>query len=94
MAELIFLQELIEIYSWVAAGILMLFVTAIANFYQKKFGVKTFYHFYFIPIIVLFSAGFHIFAYHTFFSEIVEFAGSFLSFLASFLLYRTMVGVK
>lgn len=94
MAELIFLQKLVETYSWVAAGIIMIFITAIANFYQKKFGVKTFYHFYFIPIIVLFTAAFHLFSYHTFISELVEFAGSLFSFLASFSLYRMMVGVK
>lgn len=94
MAELIFFQTIVETYSWVAAGIIMIFITAIANLYQKKFGVKTFYHFYFILIIVLFTAGFHLFSYHTFLSGLVEFVGSFFSFLASFSLYRTMVRVK
>ncbi len=72
----------------------MIFVTAIANFYQKKFGVKTFYYFYFIPIIVLTTAAMHVFSYKTFLAETIEFLGSLGSFLAVFFLYRKMVSVK
>lgn len=94
MFEFIFFQKLLETYSWAAAGIIMIFIAAIASFYQKKFGVRTFYHFYFIPIIVLLTAAFHLFSYHMFLSEFVEFIGSLLSFLASFSLYRMMVGMR
>lgn len=94
MTDLIFLQKIIEIYSWTAAGVIMIFITAIANFYQKKFGVKTFYYFYFIPIIVLLTAALHIFSYQTLLAESIEFLGSLGSFLASLFLYRKMVGVK
>ncbi len=86
------IQEIIEIYSWTAATFIMIFITAIAIFYQKKFAVKTFYYFYVIPIIVLFIAAVHLFSYQTL--EVVELFGSLSSFLASFFLYRKMVGVK
>ncbi len=83
-----------EIYSWAAASLLMILVTAIALFYQKKFGVRTFYYFYFVPILVLFIAAIHLFSYQTLTSESIELLGSSTSFLATFFLYRKMVGVK
>ena len=87
--------EIIQIYSWILAGFLMIFITAIGVFYQKKFGVRTFYYFYFIPIIVLLIAAFNLFSsYHTLLSESIELIGSGSSFLASYFLYRKMLGVK
>jgi len=94
MIEPVLLQKIIDIYSWMAASVIMIFITAIAIFYQKKFGVKTFYYFYYFPVIILFIAGIHLFYYNTFLSESTELAGSFSSFLACFFLYRKMVGVK
>ncbi|MCZ7392726.1 MAG: hypothetical protein ABOK23_08065 [Candidatus Methanoperedens sp.] len=94
MVDLIFLQKIIEIYSWTAAGVIMICIAAIANFYQKKFGVRTFYYFFTVPVIVLLAAAVHIFSYNTFLSESIEFLGSATSFIASFSLYRIMVGVK
>ncbi len=88
------LQNIIEIYAWTVAGFIMIFITAIAKFYQKKFGIRTFYYFYVLPVFILFIAAFHIFSYHTYLSESIELIGSIGSFLASFLLYRLMVGVK
>ncbi len=88
------LQNLIEIYAWTVAGLIMIFITVIAKFYQKKFGIKTFYYFYFFPILVLFTAAFHLFSYDSYLSESIELIGSIGSFLASFFLYRLMVGVK
>ncbi len=88
------LQKIVEIYSWTAASIIMIFITAIAIFYQKKFGVKTFYYFNYFPLIILFIAAVHLFYYNTFLTEYTELAGSFGSFLACFFLYRKMVGVK
>ena len=85
---------MVEIYAWTAAGLIMVFVTAIAKFYQKKFGIRTFYYFYLLPIIVLFTAAFHLFSYRTSVSEMAELTGSVGSFLVSFFLYRLMVGVK
>ncbi len=84
----------VEIYSWAAASLLMILVTAIALFYQKKFGVRTFYYFYFVPIVVLLIAAIHLFSYQTLASESIELMGSITSFLATFFLYRKMIGVK
>lgn len=94
MIDLILLQKILNIYAWIAAGFIMIFITAIANFYQKKFGVKTFYYFYLIPIIILFIPAFQLFPLFTFLAETVELLGSIISFLASFYLYRRMIGVK
>lgn len=88
------IRDIIEIYSWIAASFLMIFITAIAIFYEKKFGVKTFYYFYFVPIIVLFAAAAELYPYNRNLHESIEFLGSFSSFIASFYLYRKMVGVK
>ncbi|MFZ2410584.1 MAG: hypothetical protein WAW23_03340 [Candidatus Methanoperedens sp.] len=88
------IQDIIEIYSWIAASLIMIFITAIANFYQKKFGVKTFYYFYIVPILVLFVAATELFSPDRLLHESIEFTGAFSSFLASFYLYRKMVGVK
>ena len=87
-------QQVIEIYAWTAAGTVMIFITAIARFYQQKFGIRTFYYFYLVPVIVLFTAAFHLFSYHTPLSESVELIGSVGSFLVSFFLYRLMVGIR
>jgi len=93
MADVIY-QYIIEIYSWTVAAFIMIFIIAIANFYQKKFNVRTFYYFYWVPVIVLLTAALHIFFYGTFLSESLELAGSASSFLASYFLHRKMVGVK
>lgn len=88
------IQNIIEIYSWVAAGFIMIFITAIAVFYQKKFNVKTFYYFYMIPIIILFTAAVELFDTNSLFHESVELLGGVSSFLASYYLYIKMVGIK
>jgi len=72
----------------------MVFLAAIARFYQKKFGVKTFYYFYFIPVLILFAAIINVYSYYTPTTELVEFIGAFSSFASSFYLYKKMVGVK
>ncbi len=94
MTDFVLLQKITEIYSWAVAGLIMVFIIAIANFYQKKFGIRTFYYFYFVPVMVLFTAAFHLFSYHTFYSELVELIGSVGSVLATLFLYIKMVGVK
>jgi len=85
---------MLNMYSWIIASIIMVFITAIANFYQRKFGVRTFYYFYLIPIIILFIPALELFPYFTFLAESIELIGSAGSFLASLYLYRVMVGVK
>ncbi len=94
MTDLILLQKIFNIYSWLVASFIMIFIAAIANFYQKKFGIRTFYYFYLVLIIVLFIPAFQLFPYFTFLAEFIEFVGSFCSFLASYYLYKMMVGAK
>ncbi len=91
---MIAIQDIIGIYSWVAASFIMIFITAIAIYYQKKFNVKTFYYFYIVPIIVLLAASTELFAADRFLEESIELSGALSSFLASFYLYRKMVGIK
>jgi hypothetical protein len=88
------IQNIVSIYSWFAACFLMIFVTAIAMFYQKKFNVKTFYYFYIVPILVLFAASTEFFAADRYLEESIELFGAVSSFLVSFYLYRKMVGIK
>lgn len=88
------LLKIIEIYSWILISSIMIFIAAIAKFYQKKFGIKTFYYFYIIPIISFLTATIHLFSYDTLVSETIELSGMIVSLLASFYLYRVMVGIK
>lgn len=92
--DLILFQKIFNIYSWLAACIIMVFMAAIAIFYQKKFGKPTFFYFYIVPIIVLVIPAIQLFPFFTIEAESIEFLGSFISFLASYFLYRKMVGVK
>lgn len=92
--DLLLLQKIFNIYSWLAACIIMVFMAAIALFYQKKFGKRTFFYFYIIPIIVLVIPAIQLFLFFTVEAESIELLGSITSFLASFFLYRKMVGVK
>ncbi len=92
--DLVFLQDFLNIYAWLAASMIMAFLAGIALFYQKKFGTRTFFYFYMVPIIVLMIPAIRLFPSFTFLSEFTEFLGSFISFFASYILYRKMVGVK
>ncbi len=92
--DLILLQKLLNIYAWLAACSIMVFITTIAHFYQKKFGKRMFFYIYIVPIIVLIIPAMQIFPFFTFIAEFIEFLGSLISFFASYFLYRTMVGVK
>ena len=86
--------KIIEVYSWIVASIIMFFITAIAIFYQKKFGKKTFYYYYSFPIIVLFVSAIHLLFHYSLLTELMEIMGAASSFLASYFLYRLMVGVR
>ncbi len=72
----------------------MIIVSTIARFYQKKFGVRTFYYFYFIPLLIFFAAIINVYFYLTSIAEIVEFIGVLFSALVTYNLYNKMVGVK
>jgi uncharacterized membrane protein len=88
------IQAVVDIYSWVAACFIMIFITAIALFYQKKFNVKTFYYFYAVPILVLLAASTELFSANRYLEESIELSGAVSSFLVSFYLYRKMVGIR
>lgn len=94
MMDLIFLQKFLNVYSWVAASIIMVLFIAIAHFYERKFGVRTFYYFYLIPVFVLLIPACLLFPPFTFMAEIIELVGALGSLIASYLIYRKMVGVK
>ncbi len=93
MTEIVLLT-IITIYSWIIASFIMLFIAAIARFYQKKFGEKTFYYLYFVPILVIFTAIVNIYLYDTSTAELVDFIGIFISFIATLYLYNIMIGVR
>ena len=90
----VFLEKLLNLYAWLAASLIMVFISAIAHFYQKKFGKRTFFYIYIIPIIVLITPLMQVFPFLSSQEESIEFLGSLISFLAGYFLYRTMVGVK
>ncbi len=92
--DLMLLQKLLNVYSWLIACIIMIFVTAIAHFYQKKFGTNSFSYIYIVPIIVLIIPVMQFFPYFSFQAESIEFLGSFISFLSIYFLYKKMVGLK
>jgi len=90
----ILLQELLNIYSWGIAGLILIIIAAIALFYQKKFGINTYYYLFFIPVIIFFLLLLKFFADFNVETEFIEFIGSVISFLVTVSLYRKMVGVK
>lgn len=94
MMDLIILQKFLNVYSWVAASFIMVFFTAIAHFYERKFGVLTFHYYYIIPIILLIIPTNFLFPSFNFLAETIELVGAFGSLMASYLIYMKMVGVK
>jgi len=46
------LSQLLLLYGWFALSALLLFLLAIARFYQKFSGEKTYYHWFIMPIVL------------------------------------------
>ena len=90
----ILIQQIIKIYSWIIASIIMILIAAISRLYEKKFGVKTFYYFYFIPVLIFLAAIINVYSYNTPVAELVEFIGVVIALIATAYLYKKMVGVK
>jgi len=88
------LKEVLNLYSWGIASLIVIIITAIALFYQKKFGVNTYYYLYFIPVLIFFIVMLQFFAVFSMETELIEFIGSVISFLVTFSLYKKMVGIK
>ncbi len=89
----LFLQ-FFNIYSWAVASIIMLFMAAIARFYQKKFGIRTYYYLYFIPAIVFLIVLLQLFPLFDIEQELIELFGSTISVMVGYFLYMKMVGMK
>ena len=85
---------MLNLYSWGIASLIVIFIAAIALFYQKIFGINTYYYLYFIPVIIFFIVLLQFFAVFSTETEFLEFIGSVISFLVTVSLYRKMVGVK
>lgn len=92
--DLDLLLRLFNIYSWAVASTIMIFMAAIARFYQKKFGIRTYYYLYYIPVIIFFIVFLQIFPFFGIEQELIEFFGSAISVMAGYFLYMKMVGVK
>lgn len=92
--DLNLILELLNLYSWAVASIIMIFIAAIAKLYQEKFGIKSYYYIYFIPSIVFFIVLLRIFPFFDLEAEFIELSGSVISFISVYFLYRKMVGVK
>lgn len=84
----------LNVYSWAVASIIMVFMAAIARFYQKKFGIQTYYYLYFMPAIIFFIVFLQIFPLFGIEQELIEFSGSAISVMAGYFLFSKMVGVK
>jgi len=92
--DLELLLRFFNIYSWAVASTIMIFMAAIARFYQKKFGIRTYYYLYYIPVIIFFIVFLQIFPFFGIEQELIEFFGSAISVMAGYFLYMKMVGVK
>lgn len=94
MTDYILTHETFETYAWSVASLLLIFFAAIAFFYQKKFGIRTYYYLYSIPFITQIVTAANLFYFNRIISESIEIVGPIISFVLSFYLYKIMVGVK
>ena len=46
----------VDVYTWIVAAVIVLFIGGIGLFYQKKFNVYTHYYVFLIPVLVLLVA--------------------------------------
>ena len=90
------IATILEIYAWIVAAIIVLFIGAIGLFYQKKFNVNTHYYLFLIPLLFLIGVvvSTQIFVYENIYTEIAEFLGSLLSLALTIKLYINMTGGK
>ena len=84
----------VDIYTWIVAALIVLFIGGIGLFYQKKFNVNTHYYLFLIPLLVLFIAIIptHIFLHDTLSTEVSEALGGLMSLLLTAKLYFHMTG--
>ncbi|MDO9518051.1 MAG: hypothetical protein Q7J10_08405 [Methanosarcinaceae archaeon] len=74
MVDYVTIARIIEIYTWFIAAIIILFISGIGLFYQKKFNIKTHYYLFLIPFLLLIFVliQIHIFVEESIITEIME----------------------
>ncbi len=82
----------VDIYTWIVAAVIVLFIGGIGLFYQKKFNVNTHYYLFLIPLLVLLIAIIptHIFLHDSSLTEVSEALGGLLSLILTAKLYFHM----
>ena len=85
---------LLDIYTWIAAAVIVAFIGGIGLFYQKKFNVNTHYYLFLIPLLVLFIAIIpgHMFLHNSSLTDASEALGGLLSLILTAKLYIHMTG--
>ncbi|MBN1994812.1 MAG: hypothetical protein JW953_19095 [Anaerolineae bacterium] len=87
----------ITIYTWGAAGALLLFLFFIAQFYEKKSGQRAYYP-AFLVSIVLFAVAAYFYAplapaiTGNFWGDLARFAGGVMVIIFGLLLFKLMMG--
>ena len=85
---------LLNIYTWIIATAIVLFIGGIGIFYQKRFNVNTHYYLFLIPLLVLFIVIIpsNIFYYNSSLATSSEALGGLLSLVLTAKLYFHMTG--
>ena len=84
----------LDVYTWIVAAFIVLFIGGIGLFYQKKFNVNTHYYLFLIPLLILFIAIIptHIFYHDIMLTEMSEAMGGLMSLILTVKLYFHMTG--
>ena len=84
----------VDVYTWIVAALIVLFIGGIGLFYQKKFNVNTHYYLFMIPLLVLLIAIIptHIFFHDILLTEMSEAMGGLMSLILTVKLYFHMTG--
>ncbi len=88
------IAALLDIYTWIVAAIIVLFIGGIGLFYQKKFNVNTHYYLFIIPLLVLITAIIptHLFLHDNSLTNASEVLSGLLSLILTAKLYFHMTG--
>ncbi len=88
------IAALLDIYTWIVAAIIVLFIGGIGLFYQKKFNVNTHYYLFIIPLLVLIIAIIptHLFLHDNSLTNASEALSGLLSLILTAKLYFHMTG--
>ena len=90
-------SSVLIIYTWAAICVIILFLFAIARFYEEKSGRRSYYSLFFIPVI-LFSIAAIIFVFPKpgitghIWADLMRFLGGIILGVAGFRLLNLMIG--